>query len=169
VADEQGPAPAAANGEAIQPDPESDFGFRSGYEQRFPDDPSKFENTIAYENWKPADMRDGENAVQTSSTTLGPLDTAPLNEIGHQPPEAIASSPAIGEDTIRMEGRFDTTGTSFKFDDIDLLDLSAGAPVEITSPANAVEQGGSKQVVTLSPELIEMIAQRVVEKLSEKY
>mgnify|MGYP006194884807 CR=1 FL=1 len=37
------------------------------------------------------------------------------------------------------------------------------------SPVNAVEQGSNKQIVTLSPELIEMIAQRVVEKLSEKY
>ena len=42
-------------------------------------------------------------------------------------------------------------------------------PVEITSPADAIEKESSKQVVTLSPELIEMIAQRVVEKLSEKY
>ncbi len=166
---EQGSDSAAINTEAVQPEAESDFGFRSGYEQRFPDDPSKLENTIAYENWKPADMRDGENEVQTSSETLGPLDTAPLNETGPPPVEAVQSSPTIGEDTIRMEGRFDTTGTSFKFDDVDLLDLSANTPVEITSPVNAVEQGGSKQVVTISPELIEMIAQRVVEKLSEKY
>jgi CheY-like chemotaxis protein len=162
-------ASGAINAEAASTETESDFGFRSGYEQRFPDDPSKFENTIAYEDWKPADMREGENAVQTSSTTLGPLDTAPLNEIGPQPVEASPSSPPIGEDTIRMEGRFDTTGRSFKFDDVDLLDLSTSSPVEITSPANADEQGSSKQLVTLSPELIEMIAQRVVEKLSEKY
>ena len=168
VAVHESASPATIS-EAVQPEPESDFGFRSGYEQRFPDDPSKFENTIAYENWKPADMREVENAPQTSSATLGPLDTAPLNEIGHQPAEVAASSPPIGEDTIRMENRFDSTGASFKFDDVDLLDLSATAPVEITSPANAVEKGSSKQLVTLSPELIEMIAQRVVEKLSEKY
>ena len=71
-----------------------------------------------------------------------------------------------------MANRFDTTGSSpFKFEEVDLLDLSANEqnPVELTSPAHAVEQGGNKQVVTISPELIEMIAQRVVEKLSEKY
>jgi len=149
--------------EAAAPEPpstETEFGFRSGYDQRFPEDPSKFENTMSYENWQPADMRDG------GSATLAPLDTAPLHPI-----EAAAPPATVGEDTIRMENRFDTTGAAFKFDDVDLLDLSAGeqTPVEITSPANAVEQGGNKQVVTISPELIEMIAQRVVEKLSEKY
>ena len=71
-----------------------------------------------------------------------------------------------------MEGRFDTRGSgTFQFDDTNLLDLSPTEenPVEITSPVNAVEQGSNKQIVTISPELIEMIAQRVVEKLSEKY
>ena len=149
--------------EPTVPSTETEFGFRSGYQQQFPEDPSKFENTMSYENWQPADMRDG------GSATLAPLDTAPLNE---QLVEAAAPPTSVGEDTIRMENRFDTTGSSsFKFDDVDLLDLSGNSqdPVEITSPANAAEQGGSKQIVTISPELIEMIAQRVVEKLSEKY
>ncbi|HQU92279.1 MAG TPA: response regulator [Pyrinomonadaceae bacterium] len=149
------------------PSVETEFGFRPEYEKQVPEDPSNFENTISYENWQPADMRDR----QAESATLTPLDTAPLNETGPQPVEAAAPPPTVGEDTIRMENRFDTTGAAFKFDDVDLLDLSPSAedPIEITSPANAVEQGGNKQVVTLSPELIEMIAQRVVEKLSEKY
>ena len=145
---------------------ETEVGFRSGYDQRFPEDPSKFENTISYENWQPADMREEGNAT----TTVNPLETAPLNETGPQPVEA--APPRVGDDTIRMENRFDTSGSSsFKFDDTDLLDLSPSVeqPVEITSPVNALEQGSTKQLVTLSPELIEMIAQRVVEKLSEKY
>ncbi|MEQ1765195.1 MAG: response regulator, partial [Pyrinomonadaceae bacterium] len=156
---------------------DSEIGFRSGYVQRFPDDPSKFENTISYDNWKPADMRDGDGAQQASPdssfATLGALDTAPLSSPpGPQPVEVVPATTRVGEDTIRMENRFETTGSSsFKFDDVDLLDLSANEqnPVEITSPVHAVEQGASKQVVTISPELIEMIAQRVVEKLSEKY
>lgn len=161
--------PITAEPEAppAMPSVETEFGFRSEYEKQVPEDPSNFENTISYENWQPADMRDR----QAESATLAPLDTAPLNETGPQPVEAAAPPPTVGEDTIRMENRFDTTGAAFKFDDVDLLDLSPSAedPIEITSPANAVEQGGNKQVVTLSPELIEMIAQRVVEKLSEKY
>lgn len=76
---------------------------------------------------------------------------------------------AIGEDTIRMDSRFDTRGSgTYEFDDTDLLDIPVGTEVEVTSPADAATRGG-KQVVTLSPELIEMIAQRVVEKLAERH
>jgi len=148
---------------------ETEVGFRSGYDQRFPDDPSKFENTISYENWKPADMRPGEPEIPAAS--LETAETEPLS-VPPSPPAETESQASVPEDTIRMENRFETTGSaSYQFDDVDLLDLSGdnAAPVEITSPVNAVEQGSSKQLVTLSPELIEMIAQRVVEKMSEKY
>jgi CheY-like chemotaxis protein len=146
--------------------------FTSGYEQRFPEDPSKFENTISYQNWKPADMRDNDDrSAMAEAVTSQSFETTRLDQSYPQTSVEQTPVPAIGDDTIRMEGRFDTTGAAFQFDDVDLLDLSAEPenPVEITSPANAVEQGGNKQIVTLSPELIEMIAQRVVEKLSEKY
>lgn len=79
----------------------------------------------------------------------------------------------IGEETIRMESRFDTTGSgTFEFDEINLLDLpspESGNTVEVTTPLNAIEKGSNLQVVSLAPELIEMIAQRVVEKMTEKY
>jgi len=72
-----------------------------------------------------------------------------------------------------MESRFDTKGSgTVEFEEIDLLELpppGSKPMVEITSPGNALEQGSNKQVVSLSPELIEMIAQRVIEKMSEKY
>lgn len=164
--------------ETLPGEAESAVQLTSGYEPRFPQDPSKFENTISYENWRPADMRveDQESAGSTPDSQVDSdrsFETTRLDEPG---PQSIANippeSPTVGEDTIRMENRFDTTGSSsFQFDDVNLLDLSdnSEAPVEITTPVNAVEQGSNKQVVTLAPELIEMIAQRVVEKLSEKY
>lgn len=165
--------------EASGAESQDDIGYRSGYEQRFPDDPSKFENTIAYENWQPADMREGDGATeserearpQANSETLQPVETAQVNYSEPQSVGVIPETHTIGEDTIRMGDRFDTTEAAFKFDDVDLLDLSNGGQnqVEITSPVHAIEKGVNKQVVTLSPELIEMIAQRVVEKLSEKY
>jgi len=84
------------------------------------------------------------------------------------PPSGEFARP-IGEDTIRMDLRFDTEGLrTSEFDELDLLDIPSETPVEITTPSEAVAMGG-KQIVTLSPDLIEMIAQRVVEKLSEKY
>lgn len=144
--------------------------FTSGYEQRFPEDPSKFEKTISFDNWQPVDMRDGGAEDSVSTEVPQSFETTRLDESYTH--EIEQPAPTVEEDTIRMEGRFDATASaSFQFDDVNLLDLSnnSQAPVEITSPANAIEQGGSKQVVTLSPELIEMIAQRVVEKLSEKY
>lgn len=140
----------------------------AGDQQPSAESSDSFENTIAYEGWRPADMRDDSPIV---SEVPQSLETTKLDEAYTQAAEPT-SEPAVGEDTIRMEDRFNTTGSaSFQFDDVNLLDLSgdAEAPIEITSPANALEQGSSKQVVTLSPELIEMIAQRVVEKLSEKY
>jgi CheY-like chemotaxis protein len=171
-----------ASEEAVETSHDS-IGYISGYEQRFPEDPSKFESTIAYDNWQPADMRD-EEAVDNEPppASFSELDRAvegngpeggntTHSENGDQS-EQIINSGAVGEDTIRMEGRFDTRGSgTFEFDDTNLLDLSPAEEksVEITSPLNAIEQGSNKQIVTLSPELIEIIAQRVVEKLSEKY
>jgi CheY-like chemotaxis protein len=142
-------------------------------EQPFVETPSRLEKTISYENWRPADMRSDQQASEpVSSETPQSFETTRLDESFPQEAEHEPPSPAVGEDTIRMENRFDTTGSaSFQFDDVNLLDLSNNSEdeVEITSPVHAAEQGASKQVVTLSPELIEMIAQRVVEKLSEKY
>ena len=119
-----------------------------------------------------------EEYVEQSQTQAG--DHSPAFEETAQP----ADEPAIfeeetafevrpvGEDTIRMDTRFNTTGSaSFEFDEIDLLELPpvGQGTVEITTPLNAIEKGSNQQVVSLAPELIEMIAQRVVEKLSEKY
>ncbi len=123
-------------------------------------------DTVEYHNWKPADMR-GDSY---SGPTFAPEEVKA--EVQHEAgTESSFAEANVEEDTIKMDDRFDSTSSSFKFDDVDLLDLSAGPsqPVEITTPSNAVEHGSNKQIVTLSPELIEMIAQRVVEKMSEKY
>ncbi|HEX6279348.1 MAG TPA: response regulator [Pyrinomonadaceae bacterium] len=149
------------------------FGSVSGFHQASPEDPSRFENTIAYENWQPVDLR---NDVESTSS---PLSNAESYGQSNASVEATSEtqmpgeeSQHVGEETIRMENRFDTASSAqYQFEDVDLLDLSPSEeqPVELTSPVNAIEQGSNRQVVTLSPELIEMIAQRVVEKLSEKY
>lgn len=85
-------------------------------------------------------------------------------------PVSPFQSPVVGEDTVRMDERFDNTSSpDFLFDDLDLLDIPTDTPVEVTTPVAAAVEGKAQRLVTLSPELIEMIAQRVVEKLSEKY
>ncbi len=58
----------------------------------------------------------------------------------------------------------------FDLDDSDLLELPPGEiekTLEFTTPQSPAEQGGTKQVVSLSPELMETIVQQVVEKLSK--
>lgn len=127
---------------------------------------SGFEKTIEYTNWQPADMR--ENFASESPASHPEVET----RTDAPPADATEVSPGVGDDTIRMDNRFETAGSgTFQFDELDLLDLEAAksAKIEITTPLNAIEQGSNKQLVSLSPELIEMIAQRVVEKMSEKY
>lgn len=104
-----------------------------------------------------------ENTVSDSTVNFAvvPPTTEPVSPL---------TNPAVGEDTIRMDERFDNTSSpDFLFDDLDLLDIPSDTAVEITTPAVAAVDGKAERLVTLSPELIEMIAQRVVEKLSEKY
>lgn len=58
----------------------------------------------------------------------------------------------------------------FDLDDIDLLELPPDEntkTLEFTTPHSLIAQGGTKQVVSLSPELMETIVQKVVEKLSK--
>ncbi|HBR58750.1 MAG TPA: hypothetical protein DEA22_14975 [Blastocatellia bacterium] len=60
-----------------------------------------------------------------------------------------------------------TAATSF--DEINLLEIPpAGTEVEFTTSEAAAAVGSSKQVVSLSPELMEIIVQQVVERLSSK-
>ena len=59
----------------------------------------------------------------------------------------------------------------FEFDDTDILELP-GAParnVEFTAAPPTASENSQAQVVNLSPELIDLIVQKVVEKLAEKY
>ncbi len=67
---------------------------------------------------------------------------------------------------------FATTTDAFDLNDLDLLDLSAARVDEqftFGTPTQSVESGSGKQVVTISPELMDIIVSKVVEKLSEKY
>ncbi|MEJ7847519.1 MAG: response regulator [Pyrinomonadaceae bacterium] len=61
---------------------------------------------------------------------------------------------------------------SHSFQDIDLLelpDVPGEKTFEFATPAGTRAAGGNKQVVSISPELMEIIVQKVVEKMAEKY
>ncbi len=55
------------------------------------------------------------------------------------------------------------------FDILELPDVPAGKAYEFTTPEQAADKGSKTQVVSLSPELMEILVQKVVEKLAEKY
>ncbi|MGH9947450.1 MAG: response regulator [Pyrinomonadaceae bacterium] len=94
-----------------------------------------------------------EMGVETMS--VAEMQAAPTEEFRHE-----------------MLDPFSSTASEFDLDEIDLLNLTSENATEqysFTTPAGAAEEGSKKQVVSLSPELIDIIVQKVVEKLSEKY
>lgn len=77
----------------------------------------------------------------------------------------------VGDETVRFEVIRDAVNAAAatSFDEINLLEIPpAGTEVEFTTSEAAAAVGSSKQVVSLSPELMEMIVQQVVERLSSK-
>jgi CheY-like chemotaxis protein len=124
---------------------------------------------------------DVEATQYSTAPPLHPAEIVPAYEetLQMDRPPAIAAEQAHSAHTapteeLRRDFRdpFATTTDAFDLDDLDLLDLTPANATEeytITTPADAVSQGGNKQVVTLSPELLEVIVQKVVEKISEKY
>ncbi len=61
---------------------------------------------------------------------------------------------------------------SLSQEELELLELpptDEKQTVELTTPERAELMGGDKQIVTISPELMEEIVQKVVERLSSKY
>ena len=63
-------------------------------------------------------------------------------------------------------------GSKSRFNDFDILELPnvpVGKAYEFTTPEQTADTGSNTQVVSLSPELMEILVQKVVEKLAEKY
>lgn len=80
----------------------------------------------------------------------------------------LAAAQTISFDAIPLE----LSQPSYSFKDIDLLEIPDAAgeqTIEFATPAGTADAGGDKQVVSISPELMEIIVQKVVEKLAEKY
>lgn len=86
--------------------------------------------------------------------------------------ETFVSQPEAPETTVFEEVPPENSQPRYNFEDLDLLELpnfSDGKTVEFATPEATIDAGSNKQVVSLSPELMEIIVSKVVEKLSEKY
>jgi CheY-like chemotaxis protein len=79
----------------------------------------------------------------------------------------------IGQETVSFDtNELELPPQSPTFEEVELLDLppaESGRTLELTTGERAELMGSAKQVVSLSPELMEIIVQKVVERLSQKY
>jgi hypothetical protein len=151
---------------ADQPNEQVDLGSAAAHNQFYNEEPLEVEPIHA----GTADTPAAEEQNPSYEETLQ-MDSPPTAVSEIRSDQLVHSAPT---EELRRDIRdpFATTTDAFDLDDLDLLDLTPANATEeytITTPSDAVAQGGSKQVVTLSPELLEVIVQKVVEKISEKY
>jgi CheY-like chemotaxis protein len=117
-----------------------------------------------------------EAAVESETAAASPFDSI-----------ATPAVDSVAEETggVRSEPYFEefpeneppisldhATESDLKLDEVDLLELPPvenGKTLEFTTTQRMAAEGSNKQIVSLSPELMDMIVQKVVEKLSEKY
>lgn len=96
-----------------------------------------------------------KTAEVEAAVTQSEFQTAPTEEFRHD-----ARDP------------FSSAADNFDLDEIDLLGITPATTTQefrFTTQTDAADQGSKAQVVSLSPELMDVIVQKVVEKLSEKY
>ena len=109
------------------------------------------------------------------SATSSPFDSpATETESG---PVWVESEPETSVDQFAQTEQIPSpvhqpTHDNFDLDEVELLDLPPiddGRTLEFTTTEDLHARGGRKEVVSLSPELMDIIVQKVVDKLSEKY
>lgn len=146
--------------------------FEEPASSSFEESTASFDEPVAsFEEISPS-----EDEYKTEPTVPSPFDSLAADERA-----------AVIEEPAQQEGYFDQFAStermptleeqvaeataSFDLDEVDLLELPPlqdGKTVEFTTTENMAEQDAKKQVMSLSPELMEMIVQKVVDKLSEK-
>lgn len=95
-----------------------------------------------------------------------------LSDNDDVPDRGLKSAPDLTEIPNDDDRNSENRKVQFQLDDFDLLELPEiprGKSYEFTTPDLAGNAKSPTQVVSLSPELIEIIAQKVVDKMAEKY
>lgn len=115
-------------------------------------------------------------AVETEPAAASPFDSIAAQDVDSVAEETgdLRSEPYFEEfrETEPAVSMDRPTESDIKLDEIDLLELPPvenGKTLEFTTTQRMAAEGSNKQIVSLSPELMDMIVQKVVEKLSEKY
>ena len=124
--------------------------------------------------WTTAPAQTEESYAQAAgSSSPSPFD-APVSETDTRPHTSGAQyhvDQFAQTEQIASEHISDTRG-EVDLDEIELLELPPiddGRTIEFTTTQSMTAQGGRTQVVSLSPELMDILVQKVVEQLSKKY
>jgi CheY-like chemotaxis protein len=127
-----------------------------------------------------ADAGYGYDEPYDQAASAATMANSPFESAASESGAASASAPAMSGETdvdefaATEQIQLEEFGTSRDLDleEVELLELppiDSGKTLEFTTTQSMMAQGGTKEVVSLSPELMEMIVQKVVDKLSEKY
>jgi CheY-like chemotaxis protein len=132
-------------------DPESTFGYQEPLE-----DPI----TVSGDGETPLTYGDEVRTEEFSTSSAGL--TSPFD----------SPADSVGDNTVRFENYTppEVPGDQ-KSEEVELLELPpvGDQTIELTTADRADLMDSNRQIVSISPELMDIIVQRVVEKLSEKY
>ena len=166
---------------------DDDFGvaFGSQIEQKIEHESNQMLDDVFYE--KKLKEPDEEKLEQLEEPAAAPFHS-PFDEPAYEAPQAVGEDDSVQRSSqepgasrsdlaaakmVSFERMPEQTSTPrHEVDDLDLLELPKagdGKAFEFTTPDSAAAAGSTTQVVSLSPELMEVLVQKVVEKLSEKY
>lgn len=145
--------PEPRSSESFESQPSAEDRFSATFGTELHDEAQTEAKTIAFQ--------------QQADTEEFKASAAGLNVVPEEPRSFI------GEETVSFErSGFEMPGQNPRFEEVELLDLppvGSNETVELTTIERADLMGSNKQVVSLSPELLETIVQKVVERLSQKY
>ncbi|MDM7923859.1 MAG: response regulator [Pyrinomonadaceae bacterium] len=120
-----------------------------------------FEERAAETHAEPSQLEDARTQIFNFQESEPASSSAPESYIGQE-------TVAFDREAIELPEPEPTP----KYTDVELLDLppaDSNQTLELTTPKRAELMGSDKRAVSISPELMELIVQKVVERLSQKY
>ena len=151
---------------ADQPNEHVDHGFANSSIDDFQEVSVEEAEEFVEPMIEPQAVSEIDNSISYDETLQ--MDVSPMMV---QPAAEVETVHTAQTEELRRDP-FATTTDAFDLDEIDLLDITPSNSTHeynFATPAESVSQGSNKQVVSLSPELLDIIVKKVVEKLSEKY
>jgi hypothetical protein len=114
----------------------------------------------------------GWAATEPETASAGAFDSFAEDRVEQATSEESPVAPAAEFDEFSLTEQIPAsiTASSFNLDDLEILDLPPlenGKTQEYTTNPRSEAEGGGKEIVSMSSELMDILVQRVVEKLSK--